>query len=77
MAEGCRRGLGSDWAVSLTGIAGPAGGSAEKPVGLVYIGVCGPDGTEVRRHVFSGSRGDIRRRAALAALNHLRLSLVK
>lgn len=76
MAEGCRRGFGSDRALSLTGIAGPAGGSEEKPVGLVYIGLCGPEGTEVRRHVFPGSRGDIRRRAALAALNHLRLALM-
>lgn len=76
MAVACRRGHGSDWALSLTGIAGPAGGSAEKPVGLVYVGVCGADGTEVHRHVFPGNRGRIRRRAALAAMNHLRLSLM-
>ena len=76
MALACRRRHGSDWALSLTGIAGPAGGTPEKPVGLVYVGLCGPDGTEVHRHVFPGNRGRIRRRAALAALNHLRLSLL-
>lgn len=76
MACGCRRGHGSDWALSLTGIAGPTGESPEKPVGLVYVGVCGPDGTEVHRHIFPGDRGHIRRRAAMAALNYLRLSLM-
>jgi len=75
MAEGCRKALGADWAVSATGIAGPSGGSADKPVGLVYIGLCGPGCREVRRHGFPGDRAGIRTRAALAALNHLRLAL--
>jgi len=77
MAEGCRRRFGADWAVSATGIAGPSGGSndMEKPVGLVYIGLCGPGCEEVHRHVLPGDRSGIRTRAALTALNHLRLGL--
>jgi nicotinamide-nucleotide amidase len=75
MAEGCRSRFGADWAVSATGIAGPSGGSVEKPVGLVYVGLCGPGCQEVHRHVLPGDRPSIRTRAALAALNHLRLAL--
>lgn len=75
MAEGCRRTIGADWAVALTGIAGPTGGTDEKPVGLVYIALAGPSGTTVHRHVFPYARQIVRRRAAAAALNHLRLAL--
>jgi nicotinamide-nucleotide amidase len=75
MAEGCRRRFGTDWAISVTGIAGPTGGSAQKPVGLVYIGLAGPDGTEVQRSVFPGTREVVRLRASLAAMNMLRLRL--
>jgi nicotinamide-nucleotide amidase len=67
--------MGADWAIGITGIAGPDGGTDDKPVGLVYIGLSGSDGTEVHRHVFPGDRGTVRRRAAMAALNHLRLRL--
>ena len=76
MADACRQRFGSDWAVSLTGIAGPTGGSEEKPIGLAYIGVCGPGGTEVHRHLLGGDRELIRRRAAMEALNHVRLALM-
>ncbi len=75
MAEGVRRKLGADYGLAVTGIAGPAGGSADKPVGLVFIGIASGGGTSARRHIFGGDRDTVRRRAALAALNHLRLEL--
>jgi PncC family amidohydrolase len=56
MAEGARRALGSTLAGAVTGVAGPDGGSAEKPVGLTYIAVAGPEGAEVRRFVWAGDR---------------------
>jgi nicotinamide-nucleotide amidase len=76
MAEGCRRRLGADWALSVTGVAGPIGGSAEKPVGLVFVGLAGVDGTQVQRTVFPGARDMIRLRSSLAAMNMLRLRLI-
>jgi len=76
MAEGCRQRLGADWAISVTGIAGPSGGSQAKPVGLVYCGLSGPGIAEVTRQVFPGPRELVRRRAALTALNELRLALM-
>ena len=76
MADGCRLRLSSTWALALTGIAGPTGGSDEKPVGTVYIALAGPCGTEVHRHVLPGDRRVIRRRASLAALNALRIALL-
>ncbi|OPX22074.1 MAG: competence/damage-inducible protein A [Planctomycetales bacterium 4484_123] len=75
MAAGARRCFGAEWGIGLTGIAGPTGGSKEKPLGLVYIAVAGPRAGAVHRHVFPGTREVVRRRAALAALNHLRLAL--
>jgi len=77
MAAGCRDRFGADWSIALTGIAGPAGGSGQKPVGLVYIALAGPEGVTVHRHVYPGTRETIRRRAATAALNHLRLALMR
>ena len=77
MARGCRRRFASDWAVSLTGIAGPTGGSEEKPVGLVYIALAGPEAQEVYRHVLPGVRQQIRQRATIAAMNHLRLAMMQ
>ena len=77
MAEGCRKAFGADWAVSTTGIAGPAGGSEEKPVGLVYIGLAGHRGVHVNRDVFPGTREIVRLRASLTALNLLRLALLQ
>ena len=68
MAEGARRRLGVDLAVSVTGIAGPTGGTAEKPVGTVWFGVASPTGTDTRRIVFLGSRREVRERAAQTAL---------
>jgi len=60
MARGVRERLGSDWGVSITGIAGPGGGSPEKPVGLFFVAVSGPAGEETRRHLVSGDRAQIR-----------------
>lgn len=80
MAEGCRQRFDSDWAIAITGIAGPGGGTPDKPVGLVFTAVCGAAGAagaEVNRHLFLGDRPTVRMRAALAALNQLRLSLLK
>jgi nicotinamide-nucleotide amidase len=77
MATGCRTVAGSDFALSITGIAGPSGGSPEKPVGLVYIGLADAGGVEVKRFTFGDhlSRREIRDRSAKAALNMLRLRL--
>ena len=73
MARGARASAGSTWALSVTGIAGPDGGTAEKPVGTVFIGLDGPEGTLVRAHRFHGDREQIRTASAYAALDWLRL----
>jgi nicotinamide-nucleotide amidase len=72
MAAGARRSLESDLAVAVTGIAGPEGGTAEKPVGLVYLHAAGPDGELARELRLPGDREAIRRRATAAALHLLR-----
>ena len=71
MAEGARQKCRADFAVSLTGIAGPAGGTPGKPVGLVHMAVAAPRGTATFQHRFSGSRAKIREAATRAALRHL------
>lgn len=71
MAEGVRSLLGVDLALAITGIAGPTGGTREKPVGLVYIALAGPLGVEVKHHRFPGSRRDVRWAASQAALELL------
>lgn len=68
MAEGARARFGADYAVACTGIAGPSGGTPEKPVGLVYIGVAGPKGTRVVRRQFEGDRAHIKEQTADQAL---------
>ena len=72
MAEGARRVAGVDIAISVTGIAGPTGGTAAKPVGLVYMALSAAGETIAFEHRFSGSRIDIKLRASQAALNMLR-----
>jgi len=73
MAVGVREKTGADFSVAVTGIAGPAGGTPEKPVGLVYIGITAPPPTEpaVFEHHFEGTRSEIRTAAASAALQHV------
>lgn len=77
MAEGARRVSGADYAISVTGIAGPGGGSDAKPVGLVYISVAGPRRTITLKNQFLGDRGANREQSALVALNALRLELLR
>ena len=62
MAEGARRVSGSDIGVSTTGIAGPGGGTPEKPVGLVYIAIADKDGSEFRKLNLTGDRDEVRRK---------------
>lgn len=71
MARGARRKFGTEISVGITGIAGPAGGSADKPVGLVWIAVEGPR-PRAKSFVFGGDRTEIRHRAAQAALAMIR-----
>jgi PncC family amidohydrolase len=71
MAQGASQNIGSDVGISVTCIAGPGGGTDEKPVGLTYIGASTPDGEWVERHVFEGDRQSIKEAAANAALELL------
>jgi nicotinamide-nucleotide amidase len=75
MAEGTRERFGADWGIGITGIAGPTGGTADKPIGLVHWAVAGPGGTWAERRVFNGDRSSIRRQSANAALDLLRRRL--
>jgi nicotinamide-nucleotide amidase len=73
MAEGGRQRLNATFAVSITGVAGPGGGSVEKPVGLVHFACAGPSGTRHRERRFGElSRDEIRRLSVLEALDLLR-----
>jgi nicotinamide-nucleotide amidase len=77
MALGVREKFGADIGVGTTGIAGPTGGTREKPVGLVFIGVAGKHSFEVRSFTFPGSREEVKRAASEAALNMVREHLDK
>lgn len=68
MAAGARVRLDADWAVAVTGIAGPSGGTAEKPVGLVWMAVADAEETRVKRFVFEGTRESIKAQTAENAL---------
>ena len=76
MAEGVRKRAGSDFACAATGIAGPTGGTAEKPLGLVWLALADEAGTEACARRFRGSRTEVQLRAAKTLLNHLRLRLL-
>jgi len=75
LAEGARRIGGAAWGVGITGIAGPTGGTPEKPVGTVHLSVAGAAGTEAAHRTYRGDRERIRRQAAYEALNLLRLAM--
>ena len=77
MAEGARRRLGADVAVAVTGVAGPEGGTPDKPVGLVHIHASGPDGSLARMLDLPGERAQIRVRATVTALHLLRALLTE
>jgi nicotinamide-nucleotide amidase len=72
LASGVRQSLHSSIGLSITGIAGPGGGSPEKPVGLVYIGVSDGQRTHSRHRIMPGDRESIRERSAYLALSWLR-----
>ena len=71
MAQGVRDRFSADWSIAVTGIAGPGGGTEEKPVGLVYIAVAGPDEIWVTRNLFPGDREAVKEETAQAALAQL------
>ena len=74
MAEGARRLMKTDLAVSLTGIAGPDGGSDEKPVGLVWFGLATKDGVRTEKCIFRGDRAQVRAQAITHALGMLTIA---
>jgi nicotinamide-nucleotide amidase len=79
MAEGVRTRLGADLGLATTGVAGPSGGTPEKPVGLVYLGLATSNGTQTRRLDIGSDqpRDIIQRRSSKAALNWVRLTLLE
>lgn len=76
MAEGALGAFGGDWSIAVTGIAGPTGGTEDKPVGTVHLAWGGPDGVTHRCHRFLGGRSRVRRLASQVALEGLRRRLL-
>lgn len=68
MAKGLKQLSGADVAVSVTGIAGPGGGSEEKPVGLVYMGIAYGNTIQTKKNLFSGNRDEVRQKTTTTAL---------
>jgi PncC family amidohydrolase len=76
MARGARRALGTTWAVSATGYAGPEGGGPDRPPGAVFVGLAGPALEATRALTLPGTRNTVRNRTALTALDMLRRGLL-
>ena len=76
MAENIRKELKTDYSIAISGIAGPDGGTIEKPVGTTWIAVATPENTIVKHFIFGDNRERNIRRAALTALNILRMELL-
>jgi nicotinamide-nucleotide amidase len=72
MASGLRQVTGTDLSLAITGIAGPDGGTEEKPVGTVFIALASATGVHVKRYSFSGNRTQIQQMSATMALEWLR-----
>mgnify|MGYP002620202050 CR=1 FL=1 len=77
MALGVRALLSTDFALSTTGVAGPGGGSADKPVGLVWMAIAGPQGVRSEKRLFSGNREQIRAQAIEYSLQMLNTALIQ
>jgi nicotinamide-nucleotide amidase len=75
MAEGARQRSRATWSAAITGVAGPEGGTPEKPVGTVWLALSGPSGTTARRVHYRGDRGQVRLQSAYGALQLLREAL--
>jgi nicotinamide-nucleotide amidase len=73
LAEGARRRGGTTWGIGITGVAGPTGGTPEKPVGTVFLAIAGGDGTRTWERHYFGDRDRVRKTAAYDVLNQLRL----
>ena len=76
MAEGARQRAGTDWALAVTGVAGPGGGTVAKPVGTVWLAWAGPGGIVTECHHFDGDRDTIRRATVETSLQRLHALLV-
>jgi len=74
LAEGVRAVARATWGIGITGIAGPTGGTPEKPVGTVHVALAGPAGTKAVARAYFGDRDRVRKTAAYEALNLLRLA---
>jgi nicotinamide-nucleotide amidase len=77
MAVGCRSRFRADFAISTVGLAGPGGGTAEKPIGLVFAGLAWEEGVISKSYNWLGTRAEIQSRTAKLALNNLRLHLLE
>jgi PncC family amidohydrolase len=71
MAKTATEKLNTDCSIAISGIAGPDGGSKDKPLGLVFIGICFKEDVKVFKHVFSGTRSEVREQAVLKSLQYL------